>query len=130
MKTGRRQVKLLSVSHKTELEGWHNSWVILMTMLSCKLKNCIILLQFVILLNVLQIKKLQPYTTGRLEDSGGQNDEKMSRNFVNAQSRPTFFRYSAVLSLPTAGILLHDVNDKSSTSNANKRHNTQLSKYI
>ena len=53
MKTRRRQVKLFSVSHKTELASCHNSCVILMTMLSCKLKYYIILLQFVILLNVL-----------------------------------------------------------------------------
>ena len=37
---------------------------------------------------------------GRLEDSGRQNDEKMSRKIGNAQSRATFFRHSAVLSLP------------------------------
>ena len=53
MKTRRTQVKLFLVSHKTELASCHNSCVILMTMLSCKLKNYIILLQFVILLNVL-----------------------------------------------------------------------------
>jgi len=35
MKTGRRQVKLFSVSHKTELASCHNSCVISMTMLSC-----------------------------------------------------------------------------------------------
>ena len=40
------------------------------------------------------------YATGRLEDSGRQNDEKMSRKIGNAQSRATFFRHSAVLSLP------------------------------
>ena len=39
-------------------------------------------------------------TTGRLEDSGRQNDEKMSRNTGNAQSCATLFRHSAVLSLP------------------------------
>ena len=38
-----------------------------------------------------------PYATGRLEDSGQQNDEKMSRKTGNAQSRATFFRHSAVL---------------------------------
>ena len=31
---------------------------------------------------------------------GRQNDEKMSRKIENAQSRATFFRHSAVLSLP------------------------------
>ena len=36
-----------------------------------------------------------------------QNDEKMSRKIGNAQSNPTFFRHSAVLSLP--GVLLHKV---------------------
>ena len=35
-----------------------------------------------------------------MEDSGRQNDEKMSRKIGNAQSRATFFRHSAVLSLP------------------------------
>ena len=40
------------------------------------------------------------YATGRLEDSGRQNDENMSRKIGNAQSRATFFRHSAVLSLP------------------------------
>ena len=35
--------------------------------------------------------------TGRLEDSGRQNDEKMTRKTGNAQSRSTFFRHSAVL---------------------------------
>ena len=50
-------MKLFLVSHKTELASCHNFCVILMTMLSCKLKNYIILLQFVILLSVLEIKK-------------------------------------------------------------------------
>ena len=45
------------------------------------------------------------YATGRLEDSGRQNDEKMSRKIGNAQSRATIFRHSAVLSLPA--VLLH-----------------------
>ena len=49
-------MKLFSVSHKTELASCHNSCVILMTMLSCKLKRYTILLQFVILLNVLYEK--------------------------------------------------------------------------
>ena len=40
------------------------------------------------------------YATGRLEDSGRQNDEKISRKTGNAQSRETFFRHSAVLTLP------------------------------
>ena len=40
------------------------------------------------------------YAIGRQEDSGRQNDEKMSRKIGNAQSRATFFRHSAVLSLP------------------------------
>ena len=35
-----------------------------------------------------------------MEDSGRQNDEKKSRKIGNAQSRATFFRHSAVLSLP------------------------------
>jgi len=36
--------------------------------------------------------------TGQLEHSGRQNDEKMSRKIVNAQSCATFFRhFSAVL---------------------------------
>ena len=38
------------------------------------------------------------YATGRLEHSGRYNDEKVSRK--NAQSHATFFRHSAVLSLP------------------------------
>ena len=37
MKTGRRQAKLFSVSHKTELASCHNSCVIFMTMLSYKI---------------------------------------------------------------------------------------------
>ena len=37
------------------------------------------------------------YATGRLEHSGRQNDDKMSRKIGNAQSRATFFRHSAVL---------------------------------
>ena len=32
-------MKLFSVSHKTELASCHNSYVILMTMLPCKLKK-------------------------------------------------------------------------------------------
>ena len=44
METRRRQVKFFSVLHKTELASCHNSCVILMTMLSCKLRNYIILL--------------------------------------------------------------------------------------
>ena len=34
--------------------------------------------------------------TGRLQDSGRQNDEKMSRKTGNAPSRATFFRHCAV----------------------------------
>ena len=41
-----------------------------------------------------------PSATGQLEDSGRQNDEKMSRKTGNAQSRATFFLHSAFLSLP------------------------------
>ena len=37
------------------------------------------------------------YVTGRLEDSGRQNGEKMSRETVHFQSYATFFRHSAVL---------------------------------
>ena len=37
------------------------------------------------------------YATGRLEHSGRQNDDKISRKIGNAQSRATFFRDSAVL---------------------------------
>ena len=37
------------------------------------------------------------YVTGRLEDSGRQNDQKMSRETVHSQSYATFFRHSAVL---------------------------------
>ena len=40
------------------------------------------------------------YATGRLEDSEWQNDEKMSRKIGNAHSHATFFRHSAILSLP------------------------------
>ena len=40
------------------------------------------------------------YATGRLEHSGRQNDEKMSRKIGNAQSCATLFRHSAVLNLP------------------------------
>ena len=46
IKTRRRQVKLFLVSHKTKLVSCHNSCMILMTMLSCRLKNYIILSQF------------------------------------------------------------------------------------
>ena len=50
----------------------------------------------------------RPYATGRLEDLGRQNDEKMPHQTVhfrshktgNAQSGAAFFRHSAVLSLP------------------------------
>ena len=35
-----------------------------------------------------------------LEDSGPQNDEKMLRETVHSQSYATYFRHSAVLSLP------------------------------
>ena len=37
---------------------------------------------------------------GPLEDSGPQNDEKMLRETVHSQSYATYFRHSAVLSLP------------------------------
>ena len=37
--------------------------------------------------------------TGRLEDSGRQNDEKKSGETVHSQSYATFFRHSAVLSV-------------------------------
>ena len=40
------------------------------------------------------------YAKGRLEHSGRENDDKMSRRIGNAQSRATFFRHSAVLSVP------------------------------
>ena len=42
----------------------------------------------------------RPYATGRLEDSGHKNDEKMSRETVHSRSCVTFFRYSAVPRLP------------------------------
>ena len=50
------------------------------------------------------------YATGRLEDSGRQNDEKMWRETVHSQSYATFFRHSAVLSLPA--VLLRKVLEK------------------
>ena len=37
---------------------------------------------------------------GRLEDSGRQNDEKLWRKTVHSQSYSSFFRHSAVLSVP------------------------------
>ena len=40
------------------------------------------------------------YATGRLDHSGRQEDETMLPKIGNAQSRATFFRDSAVLSLP------------------------------
>ena len=43
--------------------------------------------------------------TGRLEDSGRQNDEKISGETVHSQSYATFFRHSAVLSLPAVLLL-------------------------
>ena len=43
---------------------------------------------------------IRAYETGRLEDSGRQNGEKMSRETVHSQSYAKFFRHSAVLSLP------------------------------
>ena len=46
-----------------------------------------------------------PYAKGRLEDSGRQYEEKMSRKTGN--SRATFIRHSAVLSLPA--VLLRKV---------------------
>ena len=47
---------------------------------------------------------LEQLGPGRLEDSGRQNNERKSRKIGNAQSRATFFRHSAVVSLP--GVLL------------------------
>ena len=41
------------------------------------------------------------------EDSGRQNDEKMSCKILVTQSRATFFRHSAVLSLPA--VLLREL---------------------
>ena len=53
------------------------------------------------------VNKYGPYATGRLEDSGRQNDAKMSRKTVHSRSWVTFFRHSAVLSLPA--VLLRKV---------------------
>ena len=55
--------------------------------------------------------------TGRLEDSGRQNDEKMSRKIGNAESRATFFRHSAVRSL--RALLLRKVSVHSYDYRAN-----------
>ena len=55
--------------------------------------------------------------TGRLEDSGRQNDEKMSRKIGNAGSRATFFRHSAVRSFPA--LLLRKVSVHSYDYRAN-----------
>ena len=55
--------------------------------------------------------------TGRLEDSRRQNDEKMSRKIGNAESRATFFRHSAVRSLPA--LLLRKVSVHSYDYRAN-----------
>ena len=57
---------------------------------------------------------IETYTTGRLEDSGRQNDEKMSRKTGKARSCKTFFRHSAVLSLPA--VPLHKVSIRSQTT--------------
>ena len=71
------------------------------------------------------------YATGRLEDSGRQNDEKMSRKIANAQSRATFFRHSAVLSLPA--LLLRKVSiynrdfKQFATANANTAAGSKFS---
>ena len=48
--------------------------------------------------------------TGRLEDSGRHNDEKMSRKIGDVQSLTTFFRHSAVLSVPA--VLLRKLPNK------------------
>ena len=40
------------------------------------------------------------YATGRLEDSGQQNGDKMSGKIWNAQSPVTIFLHSAILSHP------------------------------
>ena len=42
----------------------------------------------------------RPYATGRWEDSGWQNDKKISHKTGNAQSRATFFHHSAMLGVP------------------------------
>ena len=47
--------------------------------------------------------------TQKLEDTGRQNDEKMTRKTGNAQSHVTFFRDSAVVSLPA--VLLRKVSN-------------------
>ena len=52
------------------------------------------------MLKVVLSKQERHYATTKLEESGRQNDEKMSRKTGNAQSRATVFRHSAVLSLP------------------------------
>ena len=49
------------------------------------------------------------YATGKPEDSGQQNDEKMARNNGNAQSCAKFFGHSTILSLPA--VLLHKVSN-------------------
>ena len=48
----------------------------------------------------------RPYATGRLEDSGRQNDEKIWRETVNFWSCPTFFRHSAAQSVSAVLMLI------------------------
>ena len=52
------------------------------------------------------------HATGQLEDSGrrAQKDEKMSRETVHSRSCATFFRHSAVRSLPA--VLLREVSNQ------------------
>ena len=58
------------------------------------------------------------YATGRLEDSGRQSDEKMSRETVHSQSYATFFRHSAVLSL--SAVLLRQLPSSNDDGNGNE----------
>ena len=49
---------------------------------------------------IMTLNKQRLYAIGRLEESGRQNDEKMSCKTGNAEYHATFFRHSAVSSLP------------------------------
>ena len=50
-------------------------------------------------------RQQRPYATGELEDSGQENDEKMSRKTVHPRSCARVFRHSVVLSLPAVLLL-------------------------
>ena len=53
----------------------------------------------------------RPYATGRLEDSGQQNDEKIWRETVNFWCCPTFFHHSAARSVSAVLMLIRALTE-------------------